>query len=337
MYPKTIIVAILLILIAISGCTDLKDTASDVKDTLNDTAADIIDDLTDKFIETAITPDTIPQEKPGETIKIASWNIENFGKSNATDPERMKKIAAILNDYDIIAVQEISNVREQSDPGCPRNENACPGDPNCNLIRSALETYLNDAYNENYEFVFSPRVKDERYLFIYDPDTVQLIHSALATDPEDTLPICDTSSAGLMARQPFKGLFKAGDFDFMLMTAHTSPSINIHELEGLAFFYEQAVQKGEEDIIILGDLNADCTYLKNTDQMKLRDSFYTWIVPDEADTTVSKTDCAYDRFIFKDSTKEDYTGNYGIYKNITDDISDHYLIWAEFWTGNDSG
>lgn len=50
----------------------------------------------------------------------------------------MRKIASILNGYDIIAVQEISNIKEMADPGCPRNENDCPGHANCNLIRNAL-------------------------------------------------------------------------------------------------------------------------------------------------------------------------------------------------------
>ncbi len=34
-------------------------------------------------------------------------------------------------------------MKGMSDPGCPRNEHACPGDPNCGLIRGALEKYLN--------------------------------------------------------------------------------------------------------------------------------------------------------------------------------------------------
>jgi hypothetical protein len=79
-----------------------------------------------------------------ETIKIASWNIENFGSTKAYDETRMRAIADILKDYDIIAVQEISNIREMSDPGCPRNEDACPGHPMCDRIRNALEHYLNE-------------------------------------------------------------------------------------------------------------------------------------------------------------------------------------------------
>ena len=49
-----------------------------------------------------------------------------------------------------------------------------------------------------------------------------------------------------------------------------------------------------------------------------------------------REDNAYDRFIFRSVRAEDYTGDWGVYKEIEDEISDHYLIWAEFWTGKDT-
>jgi hypothetical protein len=38
----------------------------------------------------------------------------------------------------------------------------------------------------------------------------------------------------------------------------------------------------------------------------------------------------------KNPTVEDYAGNWGIYRNITDEVSDHYLVWAEFATTRDT-
>lgn len=274
----------------------------------------------------------------GETIRIASWNIENFGETKCKDPVRMAKIASILKDYDIIAVQEISNVDEQSDPGCPRNEYDCPGSPKCGMIRNALEEYLNAAYGENYQFVFSPQVKDERYLYLYDPDRVTLKETELVDDPGDSLPICDLNpvSTGLMVRQPYRALFQAGKFDFVLLTAHTSPSDNLAELDGLEYFFRETEAQGEPDVIVVGDLNADCNYLKESDVIAFRDMTYFWLIDDDADTTVSQTNCAYDRFICKSPTLEDYTGEWGIVTDIADNVSDHYLIWAEFFTSNDT-
>ncbi|MDP3014187.1 MAG: hypothetical protein Q8M92_08110, partial [Candidatus Subteraquimicrobiales bacterium] len=45
-----------------------------------------------------------------EKITIASWNIQNFGKSKAESESKMSIITEVLSRYDIIAVQEISNV-----------------------------------------------------------------------------------------------------------------------------------------------------------------------------------------------------------------------------------
>ena len=294
-----------------------------------------------KDCESPPTPGIISSIALPETaaIRIASWNIENFGATKASDPERMRVIAGILKDYDLIAVQEISNIVEKSDPGCPRNEGKCPINKNCDRIRNALEKYLNQEYGLNYSFVFSPQVKDERYLYIYNTYKVDLISPAeLVDDPEDSTPICalKPDNTGKMVRQPFKGYFKAGSFDFTLLTAHTSPSINLDELEGLEYFYRQVENEGESDIIVLGDLNADCSYLKLSEDISFRRPEYIWVVNNTSDTTVSKTDCAYDRFIFKNNTLEDYTGSWGIYKKVPDNVSDHYLIWAEFSTTEDS-
>ncbi len=268
---------------------------------------------------------------PAETIRIATWNIQNFGASKVKNPEVMKKIAAILKDYDIIAVQEVSNVREQSDMGCPRNERDCPGAKECGMIGNALEQYLNVEYGQNYRFTFSEQIKDERYLFIWDPDKVMLEDSKLMLDQEDSLPICDETpvSTGRMVRQPFYGKFNAGNRTFALLTAHTSPSINIEELEGLEYFYREAEKEGSE-LILLGDLNADCSYLKTSDSIALRGQDYFWLVPDDTDTTVAASDCAYDRIIYRKTGSNSFSGEWGIEKNITTNMSDHYLVWAMF-------
>lgn len=285
------------------------------------------------FLSAAITP------AADQSIRIASWNIRNFGRAKAQDPEKMRIIARVLKEYDLIAVQEISNVKEQSDLDCPRNQDACPGEPECGSIRRALEQYLNEENGLDYRFVFSPQVWDERYLFIYDPAKIAMESSALVADPQDTGPICDDRQAnfGMMMRQPFKGRFKAGNFDFVLLTAHTSPRINVAELQALEYFYRETEKEGEPDVILLGDLNADCSYLKPSSPIALRRSEYTWVIPDGTDTTVSpNTRCAYDRIIFKEPTKEDFTGTWGVHREIPNEVSDHYLIWAEFRTGGDT-
>ena len=55
-----------------------------------------------------------------EKITIASWNIQNFGKSKVGSESKMSIIAEVLSRYDIIAVQEISNVYEKAMKAAPQ-------------------------------------------------------------------------------------------------------------------------------------------------------------------------------------------------------------------------
>ena len=321
-------VLLVTLIVAASGCTTSGNIPGDAG-TLAQDSADFIYNL---FFSDAPMP-------PSETIRIATWNIENFGAKKAGDQEVMNRIADMISSFDIVAIQEVSNIREASDPDCSRNQDSCPGNSRCDMIRNAFEESLNDRLDLNYSMVFSPQVRDERYLFIWDPEKATLLDSGLIADPTEVGEVCATTQAepGLMTRQPFWAIFRADDFDFMLLTAHSSPGINVQELEGLEYFYRESKEKGEPDVILLGDLNADCNYLSESRNIRFRSLEYRWIVPGSADTTVSEnTDCAYDRFIITQPTIEDYSGSWGIEKNITDGISDHFPVWAEFYIERDS-
>lgn len=53
-----------------------------------------------------------------------------------------------------------------------------------------------------------------------------------------------------------------------------------------------------QNMMFLGDFNADCSYVQPSDwsSIRLRTSdIFKWLLPDSADTTVGKSDCAYDR------------------------------------------
>ena len=54
----------------------------------------------------------------------------------------------------------------------------------------------------------------------------------------------------------------------------------------------------EPNLMILGDLNADCNYVSKTKWRHIAmktDKSFKWWIGDDADTTVKKTHCAYDR------------------------------------------
>ena len=75
-----------------------------------------------------------------------------------------------------------------------------------------------------------------------------------------------------------------------------------HEINALVEVKEELQRVWFADnILFMGDLNADCSYF--TDDEKERSPFttdeYFWWIDDDQDTTVSATDCAYDRSVFK--------------------------------------
>lgn len=58
-----------------------------------------------------------------------------------------------------------------------------------------------------------------------------------------------------------------------------------------------------QNIILLGDFNADCSYVTSAQwpSIRLRSlDACRWLIPDSADTTVADTtDCAYDRWVLQ--------------------------------------
>ena len=89
------------------------------------------------------------------------------------------------------------------------------------------------------------------------------------------------------------------DLQFFLIGIHTQPSNVLAELNALVEVYEEAVNHfGIENGIMLGDFNADCSYLSqkryNT-LLLVTDSRFTWLLDTSIDSTTGNSDCAYDR------------------------------------------
>ena len=70
-----------------------------------------------------------------------------------------------------------------------------------------------------------------------------------------------------------------------------------------------------------------------------------WIIPDDTDTTVKSTDCAYDRIVFREAfTSQDFADERGVFRfdqvygidyERAVEVSDHYPVWATFHIAND--
>ena len=84
------------------------------------------------------------------------------------------------------------------------------------------------------------------------------------------------------------------------MGIHTKPSDVEGELNFLDDAYNEVARAfNTTNAFILGDFNADCSYLSKANYNKLdlvSDPRFTWLL--ETDTTVGGTSCAYDRCVW---------------------------------------
>ena len=229
-------------------------------------------------------------------VKIANWNLQVFGKTKASDDVLMRFYASKIRNYDIIFVQEIRDATGTAFPAL------------CALL-------TDDGYACENSSRAGRSSSKEQYGVIYS-----LKRNVSITEFTDFNP----DPADRWERPPLLVAFEVNNYSLLTYNVHTKPEDVTNELRQL----EQLVDSDEGNVVILGDLNADCDYYNPETGNEFRDGF-NWIVKDDDDTTVSATDCAYDRIILNDDSYQEFV-SYGIdAEGITKDVSDHYLAWIE--------
>ena len=264
-------------------------------------------------------PDQNAQTSTGskKEITIASWNLKNFGLTKLNDPARINVIISVLEKYDIIAIQEVEDA---------------------SLTLAALLIGKINSDGKNYNVVSSNRLgRDgkEQYLFVYNDDVIDFIPdtTGYGIEPKDEF-----------AREPFYAMFRAGNFDFYLMTIHTDPDDVSVEIPALKNAYVDLQDKtpNENDIVLLGDLNAKAPGVTAESYISM-DAIATipnivFTIKEETNTRGGK---AYDNIIFQGNYTAEYSNSSGVYKfwvdyGLTEDdgfkISDHRPVWAKFRT-----
>ncbi|XP_029007012.2 deoxyribonuclease-1-like isoform X3 [Betta splendens] len=152
------------------------------------------------------------------------------------------------------------------------------------------------------------------------------------------------------AREPFVLRFSCPDTavkDLILIPVHTKPEDSLKELDELHDVV-QAVRSnwGSDNIMILGDFNADGRYLskRKKQTMRICSEPYHWLITDDVDTTSSNNnDNTYDRIVvYGEKMLEAVVSgsaksfNYQEEFNLTDEetlsVSDHYPVEVELKT-----
>lgn len=255
-------------------------------------------------------------------IKIASFNIQVFGQAKSQKEDVMQVLSKTADNFDILAVQEIRDATGES-------------------IFTFL-SHINNLPGNNYTVIYGPRLgrstSKEQYAYYYNPSLVSFQSSYTYADQND-----------FFEREPFIARFNSSQFDFVLINIHIKPEDAYNEINALHSVIQDARSKfqDEGDFIVLGDLNADCSYLnEGLDSTLLENQEFFWVIDDSADTTTKSTVCTYDRIIFTNTTTfGDYNGKWGVFhfdkeyslnNTFAEDISDHYPVWAEFYVNKDN-
>jgi endonuclease/exonuclease/phosphatase family metal-dependent hydrolase len=250
----------------------------------------------------------------GGTIRVASFNIQVFGEKKLNKPRVRSLLAEIVRRFDIVAIQEIRSKQD--------------------ILPQFIDAI--NATGRHYDYVVGPRLgrtsSKEQYAFVFDTASIEVDRSSLYTvaDPDD-----------LLHREPLVGWFRVRGppadqaFTFSLVDIHTEPDKARQELDAMAdvFLKVRDDGRGEDDVIVLGDLNEDDHHLGRLGQI----SHIHWAISGVASNTRGTK--LYDNLIFSDVATTEYTGRWGVFDmirefNLTVDealeVSDHMPVWAEF-------
>lgn len=255
------------------------------------------------------------RERDGKSIRVASFNLGVLGPKKIQDERAMSAIGKIIREFDIVALQEIRSLRPDT--------------------MSQLMDWINFDGNR-YDYVVSHRLgrtdQKEQYAFVYDRSSIELDRSQsyVVNDPED-----------LLHREPFvvwcrvRGPEPDKAFTFSLVNVHTDPDEVRYELRWLDDVFEQVRDdgRGEDDVIMLGDLNTSDRSLGELGRVV---GLYPVIQKTATNTRGTEQ---YDNILLSLPATSEFSGRGGVYDfynqfDLTMEealkISDHLPVWAEF-------
>jgi len=192
----------------------------------------------------------------------------------------------------------------------------------------------------NYDYVVSDRLgrstSKEQYAYIYNKNTVYVASEPLVyPEPGDADPF---------EREPYMVTFRSnnGTFDAVFILIHTKPEDAKNEINELntVVQYAKTIYMGQENYVIMGDFNADGSYFNESGDSALKSGEYVWLIGND-EVTTTKTKNTYDRIVITKSLEPyftnvsgvfNYSAEYGLNETQTYEVSDHYPVYAVFWT-----
>jgi len=203
-----------------------------------------------KVLRARIRKAKIPPSKLDETLNVATWNIREFGRVPRKEAS-LHYVAEIIGQFDLVCLVELRD---------DLNDLA--------QVMKYLGPYWSVVYSDYNEDRGGNR---ERLAFVYD--TRAATFTGLASNihaPRKKAKSKDYVAMPNWWRQPYIGSFRAGNFDFAMLTAHIRWGKNgkagekerLPEIKLVADWVARRVKKsttGEKDIIVAGDFNIPST------------------------------------------------------------------------------
>lgn len=272
----------------------------------------------------------IPRRQVDENILIATWNIAQF--TNKKSARALRYIADICERFDIVAIQEVKTELT----GLARLQKLLPG---------------------NYKILVSdPTGNNERMAFLYDARTVistgmvcEIAYNGTINKPESFQ----------FQRSPYCASFRAGRFDFVIVSVHiaegsshgeTGLALREREIKEVVAFLKKSAKAGsgkvfDRDYFVVGDFNIQSSgdrFFKALTE----GSSPQFTMPDGMNELCTNfgQDKTFDKIAWLPRPGFDFSGNFGVvpfgdvlYKEAgqppsaaRSEVSDHLPLWAEF-------
>lgn len=253
--------------------------------------------------------------RSGESIRIASFNIQVFGQSKAAKPQVMSRLAHIVRQFDVVAIQEI-RTKEQG------------------MLPEFID--LINQGDRHYDFVIGPRqgrtVSKEQYAYIFDTASLEVDRSQIysISDPGDHL-----HREPLVAWFRVRGPDPEQAFTFTLANVHTDPDEVKTEMNVMDDVF-RAIQddaRNEDDVILLGDFNTDEHNIGELASI----SGINWAISGLPTNTRGSE--SYDNLFMQEQATVEFNGRSGVFDFVRHfnlsleeglEVSDHLPVWAEF-------
>lgn len=230
---------------------------------------------------------------PG-SLSTVSFNTGGLSDEGFRNASERSWYASLFSAADIVALQELR------------------GDAD------GLRRSLRRAAPANHTVVLSEELGrteyyTERYAFVVNTSSIQVGTSRIVVSVNESV-----------NRPPLALRFSHENASFTAYDVHTDPETAEEEIPRVATAVSGAADNRS---VVLGDFNADCDYYDPRPTVR----GLHWVVGADADTTTSRTDCAYDRVLVDDAAQSVHRTSSVV--DVPRWLSDHKPVRATFGGG----